>query len=142
MFRSVKYCRAVYDLCLECFELSTPALFPLQRCNYILLFSLSLSINDDILIHRSQLKKFLGRKMESAVNKAKSLAHEVSHRHREEKDVFEDDAPAHDTMQYVKVDMKLFLNTLVIDVGNVDLFFYSSSSKDGNNCQYYFYQYY
>lgn len=51
----------------------------------------------------SQLKKFLGRKMESAVNKAKSLAHEVSHRHREEKDVFEDDAPAHDTMQYVKI---------------------------------------
>ena len=41
--------------------------------------------------------------MESAVNKARSLAHEVSHRHREEKDVFEDDAPAHDTMQYVKV---------------------------------------
>ncbi|XP_045618033.2 WD repeat-containing protein 44 isoform X2 [Procambarus clarkii] len=51
----------------------------------------------------SQLKKFLGRKMESAVNKARSLAHEVSHRHREEKDVFEDDAPAHDTMHYVKI---------------------------------------
>ncbi|XP_064100481.1 WD repeat-containing protein 44-like isoform X1 [Macrobrachium nipponense] len=51
----------------------------------------------------SQLKKFLGRKMESAVSKARSLAHEVSHRHREEKDVFEDDAPAHDTMQYVKI---------------------------------------
>lgn len=51
----------------------------------------------------NQLKKFLGRKMESAVNKARSLAHEVSHRHREEKDVFEDDAPAHDTMQYVKI---------------------------------------
>ncbi|XP_071515833.1 uncharacterized protein [Panulirus ornatus] len=50
-----------------------------------------------------QLKKFLGRKMESAVNKARSLAHEVSHRHREEKDVFEDDAPAHDTMHYVKI---------------------------------------
>lgn len=56
-----------------------------------------------ILCNRSQLKKFLGRKMESAVNKARSLAHEVSHRHREEKDVFEDDAPAHDTMHYVKV---------------------------------------
>ncbi|XP_068231776.1 WD repeat-containing protein 44 isoform X3 [Palaemon carinicauda] len=53
--------------------------------------------------YRSQLKKFLGRKMESAVSKARSLAHEVSHRHREEKDVFEDDAPAHDTMQYVKI---------------------------------------
>ncbi|XP_063876742.1 WD repeat-containing protein 44-like isoform X17 [Scylla paramamosain] len=51
----------------------------------------------------SQLKKFLGRKMESAVNKARSLAHEVSHRHREEKDIFEDDAPAHDTMHYVKI---------------------------------------
>ncbi|XP_042232283.1 WD repeat-containing protein 44-like isoform X2 [Homarus americanus] len=51
----------------------------------------------------SQLKKFLGRKMESAVNKARSLAHEVSHRHREEKDVFEDDAPTHDTMHYVKI---------------------------------------
>ncbi|KAG0728618.1 WD repeat-containing protein 44 [Chionoecetes opilio] len=51
----------------------------------------------------SQLKKFLGRKMESAVNKARSLAHEVSHRHREEKDIFEDDAPTHDTMHYVKI---------------------------------------
>lgn len=51
----------------------------------------------------SQFKKFLGRKMESCVNKARSLAHEVSHRHREEKDVFEDDAPAHDTMHYVKI---------------------------------------
>ena len=41
--------------------------------------------------------------MESAVNKAKSLAQEVSNRHREEKDVFEDDTPAQSTMQYVKV---------------------------------------
>ena len=56
-----------------------------------------------IKFYSSQLKKFLGRKMESAMNKAKSLAHEVSHRHREEKDIFEDDAPAHDTMHYVKV---------------------------------------
>ncbi|KAK4309503.1 hypothetical protein Pmani_018855 [Petrolisthes manimaculis] len=52
----------------------------------------------------SQLKKFLGRKMESAVNKARSLAMEVSqHRHREERDIFEDDAPTHDTMHFVKI---------------------------------------
>ncbi|CAL4106634.1 unnamed protein product, partial [Meganyctiphanes norvegica] len=51
----------------------------------------------------SQLKKFLGRKMEFAVNKAKSLAHDVSNRHKEEKDVFEDDTPTHDTMQFVKI---------------------------------------
>ncbi|XP_066958917.1 WD repeat-containing protein 44-like [Macrobrachium rosenbergii] len=51
----------------------------------------------------TQLKKFLGRKMESTVSKARSLAHEVSHRHHEKEDVFEDDTPALDTMQYVKV---------------------------------------
>lgn len=59
-------------------------------------------------LHSSQLKKFLGRKMESAVNKARSLALEVSqHRHREERDIFEDDAPTHDTMHFVKVMIRL-----------------------------------
>lgn len=72
---------------------------------YVFDFNVSfVFLNKGLLFYDSyQLKKFLGRKMESAVNKARSLAHEVSHRHREEKDVFEDDAPAHDTMHYVKV---------------------------------------
>ena len=41
--------------------------------------------------------------MESAVSKAKTLAQEVSRGAKEEKDVFEDDAPAQNVMQFVKV---------------------------------------
>lgn len=62
-----------------------------------------------VFLNSSQLKKFLGKTMESAVNKAKTLAQEVSNRGKEEKDVFEDDAPAQNTMQLVKVRNFVFL---------------------------------
>lgn len=58
------------------------------------------------------------------MNKAKSLAHEVSHRHREEKDVFEDDAPAHDTMQYVKVGQNFHLSCQALNDGIACLYFF------------------